>query len=66
MYQLMRKSTEKLERKWKEYNPGIPLIIEHSSYRDIMEPLMNFIESEDRASKHGETVTVVIYSICYY
>ena len=53
-------STEKLEKKWEEYNTGIPLIIEHSSYRDIMEPLMNFIESEDRASKHGETVTVVI------
>ncbi|MBU3143415.1 APC family permease [Clostridium sp. CF012] len=52
--------TEKLERKWKEYNPGIPLIIKHSSYRDIMKPLMTFIESEERASKHGETVTVVI------
>ncbi|MBW9172183.1 APC family permease [Clostridium estertheticum] len=53
-------ATEKLKIKWKEYNPGIPLIIEHSAYRDIIEPLMNFIESEDRASKHGETVTVVI------
>ncbi|MBU3092410.1 APC family permease [Clostridium sp. CF011] len=53
-------ATEKLERKWEEYNPGIPLIIKHSSYRDIMKPLMNFIESEERASKHGETVTVVI------
>jgi amino acid transporter len=53
-------ATEKLERKWKEYNPGIPLIVKYSSYRDIMEPLMKFIESEERASKHGETVTVVI------
>ncbi|MBW9149904.1 APC family permease [Clostridium sp. CM028] len=53
-------ATEKLERKWEEYNPGIPLIIKYSSYRDIMKPLMNFIESEERASKHGETVTVVI------
>ena len=53
-------ATEKLKRKWDEYNAGIPLIIEHSSYRDIMGPLMDFIESEHRASKHGETVTVVI------
>ena len=53
-------ATEKLKRRWKEYNAGIPLIIEHSSYRDVMKPLMNFIESEERASKHGETVTVVI------
>ncbi|MPQ30242.1 APC family permease [Clostridium estertheticum] len=52
--------TQKLKRKWKEYNPGIPLIIEHSSYRDVMEPLMNFIQSEERSSKHGETVTVVL------
>ncbi|MBU3181286.1 APC family permease [Clostridium psychrophilum] len=52
--------TEKLKRKWKEYNPGIPLIIEHSAYRDVLGPLIDFIESEDRASKHGETVTVVL------
>jgi amino acid transporter len=53
-------ATEKLEKKWEEYNPGIPLIIKHSSYRDLMNPLMTFIASEERASKHGETVTVVI------
>jgi len=53
-------ATEKLEKRWEEYNPGIPLIIKHSSYRNIMNPLMTFIESEDRTSKHGETVTVVI------
>ena len=52
--------TEKLKIKWKEYDAGIPLIIEHSDYRDVMGPLMNFIESEGRASKHGETVTVVL------
>ena len=44
----------------KEYDAGIPLIIEHSAYRDILGPLIDFIESEDRASKHGETVTVVL------
>jgi amino acid transporter len=52
--------TEKLEKKWEEYNPGIPLVIKHSSYRDVIKPLMRFIESEERASSHGETVTVVI------
>ena len=51
---------EKLKIKWKEYNAGIPLIIEHSEYRDVMEPLMNFIQSEDRSLKPGETVTVVL------
>lgn len=53
-------ATEKLKKKWDEYNPGVPLIIEKSPYRDVMEPLMKFIKCEERASKHGETVTVVI------
>jgi len=53
-------TTQNLERNWKQYNAGIPLIIEHSSYRDVMKPLLEFIESEERSSKHGETVTVVI------
>jgi len=53
-------STEKLKKKWDEYNPGVPLIIKQSPYRDIMDPLMKFIKSEERASKHGECVTVVV------
>ena len=53
-------ATEKLKKKWEEYNPGVQLIIEKSPYRDVMEPLMKFIKCEERASKHGETVTVVV------
>ena len=53
-------ATEKLKKKWEEYNPGVPLIIEKSPYRDVMEPLMKFIKCEERSSKHGETVTVVV------
>lgn len=51
---------EKLQKKWEEYNVGIPLIIKHSPYRDVYEPLVKFIESEEHASKPGEIVTVVI------
>lgn len=53
-------STERLKQKWKEYNVGVPLVIKYSPYRDIFEPLVDFIESEEHASKPGETVTVVI------
>lgn len=53
-------NTERLKEKWKEYNVGIPLVIKYSPYRDIFEPLVNFIESEEHASKPGETVTVVM------
>lgn len=53
-------ATEKLQKKWEEYNVGVPLIIKQSPYRDIYEPLINFIESEEHSSKPGETVTVII------
>ncbi|ERI90893.1 hypothetical protein HMPREF1982_03628 [Clostridiales bacterium oral taxon 876 str. F0540] len=51
---------EKLRKKWEEYNVGVPLIIKNSPYRDVYEPLVKFIESEEHASKPGEIVTVVV------
>lgn len=53
-------ATEKLKKKWEDYNVGIPLVIKHSPYRDVYEPLINFIDSEEHASKPGEIVTVVL------
>lgn len=53
-------ATEKLKKKWEEYNVGIPLVIKHSPYRDIFDPLVDFIESEEHASKPDETVTIVL------
>lgn len=51
---------ERLKEKWLEYNVGIPLIVKHSPYRDLIDPLLNFIDSEEHESKPGETVTVVL------
>ncbi|MEI7884957.1 MAG: APC family permease [Clostridia bacterium] len=53
-------ATEKLKTKWEKYNPGIPLIIENSVYREVLKPLIDFIESEERIAKYGKDVTVVI------
>jgi len=53
-------ATELLKRRWEEYSIGIPLIIKESHFRDIIQPLISFIESEEHASKPGEVVTVVI------
>jgi amino acid transporter len=53
-------ATEKLKKKWEEYNVGIPLVVKQSPYRDVYEPLVKFIESEEHASKPGEAVTVVL------
>lgn len=53
-------ATEKLKKKWEDYNVGVPLVIKYSPFRDVYEPLINFIESEEHASKPGEIVTVVV------
>lgn len=55
-----QEATEKLQKKWEEYNISIPLVVKQSPYRDIIEPLIDFIESEEHASEPGETVTVVL------
>lgn len=53
-------ATEKLKKKWEEYDVGIPLVVRQSPYRDVIDPLLEFIDSEEHASKPGETVTVVL------
>ena len=53
-------ATEKLIQRWEEYNIDVPLIIKESPYRDLAEPLLAYIESEEHASKPGDMVTVII------
>jgi hypothetical protein len=52
--------TEKLQKKWKQYNIDIPLIIKTSPYRGVLEPLTNYIFSEEHPSKKGDIITVVL------
>lgn len=53
-------ATEKLKKKWDDYNVGVPLVIKYSPFRDVYEPLVKFIDSEEHDSKPGEIVTVVL------
>lgn len=53
-------ATEKLIKKWDEYNIGIPLVIKESPYRSLLNPLVEFIKSEEYAAGPNDTVTVVI------
>ncbi|NMM65149.1 APC family permease [Clostridium sp. P21] len=53
-------ATEKLKKKWDEYNIGIPLVIKESPYRALIHPLVKFIKSEEYAAGPNDTVTVVI------
>jgi amino acid transporter len=50
----------KLKAKWEEFDIDIPLIIKNSPYRDIMEPLIDFIESEEHESSPEDIITVVM------
>lgn len=51
---------EKIKKKWEQYKIGIPLVIKKSPYRELEEPLIEYIQSEEHLSKPGDIVTVVI------
>lgn len=49
-----------LRKKWEECRMTIPLIIKYSPYREIISPLMEYLESEEHASQPGDMITVVV------
>lgn len=53
-------STNKLLKKWDEYDIDIPIVVKKSSYRSVIGPLVKFIESEEYYAGPEDTVTVVI------
>jgi len=55
-----KESAAKIEGKWKECNIPIPLIVKYSPYREIINPLVEYIESEEHASTPGDMITVVL------
>jgi len=52
--------TEKFQRKWDSWNPGVQLVVIDSPYRSVMEPLVNYIKDLDNNKIAGEVVTVLI------
>jgi amino acid transporter len=53
-------ATAKLQKRWEENNVGFPLVVKKSPYRDVLGLLVDFIESDEHASKEGDMVTVVM------
>ncbi len=51
---------DKLRRKWDLLKTDIPLIVKHSSYREVVGPLIEYIESEEHASRPGDMITVLL------
>ena len=52
--------SKKIKDKWIECGLDIPLIIKYSPYRELINPLISYIESEEHKSSQGDMITVVM------
>ncbi|KQO01302.1 APC family permease [Paenibacillus sp. Leaf72] len=56
-----REEGEAFEEKWKDWQPDVRLVVLHSPYRSVMQPLLKFIDTVERkASQSSYRVTVII------
>ncbi len=51
---------DKLRNKWARLNTDIPLIIRQSPYREVVSPLIEYIDSEEHGSQLGDIITVLL------
>ena len=51
---------QKLREKWAAWQPGVQLVILRSPYRLLMQPLLSFIEKQERRKAPNDYITVVI------
>jgi len=52
--------SDKLRRKWGLLNTDIPLIVKFSPYREVVNLLTEYIDSEEHASQPGDIITVLL------
>jgi len=52
--------TEKLQKKWANWNPGIDLIVLRSPYRSVFDPLIDYIKKTDKEKSDDEVITILI------
>lgn len=53
-------SAKKWLDRWNEWNPGVPLVVKHSPYREIIEPFMEFIDELIGKKRPEDKITVLI------
>ncbi|MGP0586979.1 APC family permease [Paenibacillus timonensis] len=51
---------DRMEKKWKEWNPGVRLITLRSSFRSIIRPIMKFIDTVEWKTAETDHITVLI------
>lgn len=57
---------DKLRRKWAMLNTAVPLIIKESPYREVVGPLIDYIDSEEHESAPGDMITVLLPQFFVY
>lgn len=55
-----KESAASIKENWSKCNIPIPLIVKYSPYREIVDPLVNYIKSEEHESSLGDMITVVM------
>lgn len=57
-----KRATEEMQRRWEEWDIGVPLVVLPSPYRSVLRPLVEYVENL-RMVAPGELVTVVVPEI---
>jgi hypothetical protein len=50
----------KLRARWNKLHTDIPYIIKYSTYRKVVEPLLDFIKSTEYDYRKGDMITVIL------
>jgi len=57
-----KKTTERMEQDWEQWDIGVPLVVLPSPYRSVLRPIVDYVENL-RMLSPGELVTVVVPEI---
>jgi hypothetical protein len=52
--------TQRIQQRWEKWSPDIPLVVIDSPYRELMHPLVAYIERLAAKNKPDEIITVVV------
>ncbi len=53
-------ASEKLKKKWQQYEPDVELVILPSPYRSVLGPLIEYIDQMEQGAKKDELITVLV------
>jgi len=51
---------QRMEERWKQWNPGVRLVVFKSQYRTIIKPLLEFIDRIDSHVSHKQSIMVLL------